>query len=68
MNLQMKMNYKNQKQIKKLYGKHLGKEIAYGRNLVKLMKEKYQPERLNPEDHIVEANDMVCDSPNNGNK
>jgi hypothetical protein len=28
----------------------------------------YQPERLNPEDHIVEANEMICDSPNSENK
>lgn len=46
MNFQLKMSYKNQKQMKKLYGKHLGREIAFGRNLVKFLKEKYQPERL----------------------
>ena len=28
----------------------------------------YHRERLNPEDHIVEANEMVCDSPNSENK
>ncbi len=27
-----------------------------------------QPERLNPEDHIVEDNEMMCDSPNHENK
>lgn len=27
----------------------------------------HQPERLNPEDHIVEDNDMVCDSLNTVN-
>ena len=27
-----------------------------------------QPERLNDLDHIVNYNDMICDSPNNANK
>lgn len=27
-----------------------------------------QPERLNPTDHIVESNEMVCDSLNTANK
>ncbi len=27
-----------------------------------------QPERLNETDHIVDANDMICESPNNANK
>ncbi len=57
MNFQMKMSYKTEKQMKKLYGKNLGFEIAFGRNLVKFMKDKYQPERLSEktskEDAIV---------------
>lgn len=28
----------------------------------------YQPERLNPEDHFVGVNEMVCDSLNTANK
>lgn len=26
------------------------------------LKKLFQPERLNPENHIVEPNDMICDS------
>lgn len=46
MNFQIKTSYKTQKHMKKLYGKNLGREIAFGKNLVKFLKEKYQPERL----------------------
>ncbi len=80
MNFQMKMGYKTQKHMKKLYGKNLGREIAFGRNLVKFMKDKYQPERLNPEgvnsiqkDGILSPDWQVrlvnaCESPNTTNK
>jgi len=50
MDLRIKMNYRMQKQMKNLYGKNLGREIACGRKLVYFLKRKYQPERLNPED------------------
>jgi len=45
MNFEMKLSYKNKKLMKKLYGKNLGREIAYGRNLIKLISKLYQPER-----------------------
>jgi len=46
MNFQMKMSYKTEKQMKKLYGKNLGRDIAFGRILTKILKEEFQPERL----------------------
>jgi hypothetical protein len=46
MNFQMKFSYKTQKQMKKLYGQKLGRDIAIGRILTKIIKEEYQPERL----------------------
>jgi hypothetical protein len=30
--------------------------------------DQYQPERLNPEDHIGDVTKMICDSPSNANK
>lgn len=41
MDLQMKMSYKTEKLMKKLYGKQLSREIAFGRKMVKMMKEIY---------------------------
>ena len=33
--------------MNKLYGKHLGFEIAFGRKMVKCIQKSYRPERLN---------------------
>ena len=41
MNFQLKMNYKTEKLIKKAYGKHLGRQIALGRLLLKVIKKNY---------------------------
>jgi hypothetical protein len=80
MNLQMKMNYKTEKAMKKSYGKNLGREIALGKILIKLLNKNYnQPERLNPEDerenrelNFTKQNlkdfPLVCDSLNSENK
>lgn len=48
--VKLKMSYKQEKSMKKLYGKLQGRQIAFGRQMVKLVKNAYaQPERLNPE-------------------
>lgn len=39
--ISIKLPYKTQKMMKKLHGKYLGREIAIGRKLVKLLKSKY---------------------------
>jgi len=39
--ISLKLPYKNQKIMKKLYGKHLGREIAIGRKLIKLISMNY---------------------------
>jgi hypothetical protein len=52
MTLEFKMNlsYKQNKNIKKMFGQLKGREIAFGRALCEMIKSKYsQPERLNPE-------------------
>lgn len=36
--------------------------------LMELVRKNVQPERLNPEDHIVNLNNMICESPNIANK
>lgn len=41
MELQLKLSYKMMKKMKKLYGKNQAYEIALGRKLIKMMKEKY---------------------------
>ena len=44
------LSYKQQKRMKKFYGKLLAQDIAFGRALRKIIHEtRYQPERLNPE-------------------
>jgi len=55
MNFQIKMNYKTQKLMKKLYGKNLARELAFGKNLVKFLKGNYQPERLSEKTSKEEA-------------
>jgi hypothetical protein len=41
MECKFKLSYLNAKRMKKLYGKNLAREIAFGRKLMKFMKEKY---------------------------
>ncbi len=41
MQVQIKLNYLQMKNMKKLYGKNLGTEIAIGRKLIRFMKMKY---------------------------
>jgi len=41
MQVQIKMNYKTQKRMNKLWGKQRARDIAFGRNLVKMIMEKY---------------------------
>ena len=47
---QTKMNYKTQKRMKKLYGRNLGTEIAFGRHLLEILKTEYQSDRLSSKD------------------
>jgi hypothetical protein len=37
----MKLSYKKEKEIKKMMGKNTAREIAFGRNMVKLLRKKY---------------------------
>lgn len=37
----IKMSYKNEKMMKKQYGKGLGRQIAFGRCLAKMLKSLY---------------------------
>jgi len=71
MNFEMKMSYKVQKNMKKMYGKNLGREISFGRNLLKFLKDQYQPERSKREDGIntlrcghCENEYDICSDPN----
>ena len=40
--IQLKLSYVQLKHIKKLYGQNLGREIASGRKMIKLMKGLYK--------------------------
>jgi hypothetical protein len=56
--IKLKIDYKTEKRMKKLYGKLNSYNISFGRKLIKLIKNEYsKPERLNEktskEDAIV---------------
>jgi hypothetical protein len=42
----VKLNFRNAKLMKKFYGQNLGREIAFGRKLVKMIKKNYNTKEI----------------------